>query len=105
MTKSFDAVVIATGPMEEPMRSWGINVYQQGILVNKSTYETNLPGVFAIGSVLKPMKMAIKSLGHGKEASYCVIQYLKGEEVKGEPGIFNSRFGRILPEEVEEFRS
>ncbi|MCB0547117.1 MAG: (2Fe-2S)-binding protein [Phaeodactylibacter sp.] len=99
----FDAVVIATGPMEEPLRQWGVETYKQGIQVNKHTYETNLPGVFAIGSVLKPMKMAVKSLGHGKEASFCVAQYLKGEEVKGEPGIFNSRFGRILPEEVEEF--
>ncbi|MCO6479342.1 MAG: (2Fe-2S)-binding protein [Phaeodactylibacter sp.] len=103
LREDYDAVVIATGAMEEQLREWGMNTYKQGIQVDKSTYETNLPGVFAIGSALKPMKMAIKSLGHGKEVSYCVIQYLKGEEVKGEPGIFNSRFGRILPEEVEEF--
>ncbi len=103
LRERFDAVVVAAGPMEEQMRDWGIETYQQGILANRSTYETNLPGVFAIGSVLKPMKMAIKSLGHGKEASYSAIQYLKGEKVKGEPGIFNSRFGRILPEEVQEF--
>lgn len=103
LRETFDAVVIAAGPMEESLRSWGVETYKQGIQVNRSTYETNLPGVFAIGSVLKPMKMAVKSLGHGKEASFCVIQYLKGEEVKGEPGIFNSRFGRILPEEVQEY--
>ncbi len=103
LRETFDVVVIATGPMEKQLQAWGIETYTQGIQVDKSTYETNLPGVFAIGAVLKPMKMAVKSLGHGKEASYCVIQYLKGEEVKGEPGIFNSRFGRILPEEVEEF--
>lgn len=103
LRQNFDAVVIATGALEEQLRQWGVETYKQGILINKSTYETNLPGVFAIGSVLKPMQMAIKSLGHGKEASFCLVQYLKGEEVKGEPGIFNSRFGRILPEEVEEF--
>ncbi|MCB9288059.1 MAG: (2Fe-2S)-binding protein [Lewinellaceae bacterium] len=103
LKESYNAVVIATGPLEEPLREWGLETYKQGIQANRSTYETNLPGVFAIGAVLKPMRMAVKSVGHGKEASYCLLQYLKDEEVKGEPGIFNSRFGRILPEEVQEF--
>jgi ferredoxin len=103
LQKDFDAIVIAAGPIEEELHSWGVKTYKLGIKVDRTTYETSLPGVFAIGSVLKPTKMAVRSLGHGKEASYCVIQYLKGEEVKGEPGLFNSRFGRILPEEVQEY--
>ncbi|MDH3245278.1 MAG: 2Fe-2S iron-sulfur cluster-binding protein [Saprospiraceae bacterium] len=103
IASDFDAVIIATGAMDTQIENWGLETYKQGIIVSRTTYETNIPGVFAIGAALKPMKMAVKSLAHGKEASFCIIQYLKGEEVTGEPGIFNSRFGRILPEEVKEF--
>ncbi|NND08574.1 MAG: NAD(P)-binding protein [Saprospiraceae bacterium] len=103
ITQDFDGVIIATGAMDLDLKSWGLETYKQGIIISRTTYETNLPGVFAVGAALKPMKMAVRSVAHGKEASHCVIQYLKGEEVKGEPGIFNSRFGRILPEEVQEF--
>ena len=103
ITQNFDAVIIATGAVENPLDTWGLKTYRQGVIVSRTTYETNLPGVFAVGAALKPMKMAIKSIAHGKEASFCAIQYLKGEKVTGEPGIFNSRFGRILPDEVQEF--
>lgn len=103
LRETYNAVVIATGPMEEALETWGVQTYKSGIKVDRMTYETDIPGVFAIGAALKPHKMAIKSLAHGKEVSHCVLQYLRGEPVKGEPGIFNSRFGRILSEEVAEF--
>ena len=60
LQEDFDAIVIATGPIDEALKTWGVTTYKSGIRVNRMTYETNLPGVFAIGSVLKPMKMAIK---------------------------------------------
>jgi thioredoxin reductase/ferredoxin len=103
LRSAFDAVVIATGAIDEELRAWGVKTYKSGIMVDRMTYETDVPGIFAIGSALKPHKMAIKSLGQGKEVSHCVLQYLRGEKVRGEPGIFNSRFGRISPEEVAEF--
>ncbi len=103
LRKRYDAVIIASGALDEALRDWGVTSYKQGIKVNRNTYETNLPGVFAIGSVLRPMQMAVKSVGHGKEASFSVVQYLKGEKMQGEPAIFNSRFGRLNVDEREEF--
>lgn len=103
LKKDFDAVIIATGDMSEEMLNWGMKVAKQGINVNRNTYETNIPGVFAIGGALRHIEMAIKSIGHGKEASFSVIQYLKGEKIIGEPGLFDSRFGTLSQDEIAEY--
>jgi ferredoxin len=59
--------------------------------------------VFVVGSALKPSKLAIRALGQGKEAAFGVDQYLRGHEVEGEAFLFNSRFGKLLPAEYEEY--
>ena len=42
-------------------------------------------------------------MGQGKEVAWSVAQYLSGEEPKGEPRFFNSRFGKLLQEEIPEY--
>jgi ferredoxin len=59
--------------------------------------------VFVVGSALKPSKLAIRALGQGKEASFSVDQFLKGQPVAGERFLFNSRFGKLHPAEHEEY--
>jgi ferredoxin len=60
--------------------------------------------VFAIGSAIKPGRVAIRALAHGKQSAIAVDQMLKGQEVTGEVRLFNSRFGKLLEEDLYAYR-
>jgi len=99
----YDAVIIATGVLVDEIRSWGLATNTKGIEANQNSYETSLKGVFAIGNSLRSSRLAVRSVGQGKEVAFSVSQYLLGEEPKGEPRLFNSRIGKLLPEEISEY--
>jgi len=82
---------------------WGLPMHAKGIEANGSTFRVGDTGVFVVGSAFMPSKLAIRVLGQGKEAAFGVDQYLRGAEVIGEPSMFNSRFGRLLPAEHLEY--
>ncbi len=98
-----DAIIIATGKGESGVQSWGLEMTKTGIQADKDSYQVEESNIFVVGSALKPTKLAIRTLGQGKEVSFSVDQYLKGEEVKGEHSRFNSRFGKLLPDEFGEY--
>jgi ferredoxin len=100
---SYDAIVVAAGAMEDELRSWDIESGAKGITIDKSTYQTSRPGVFAIGNVVRSVKSAVRAVGHGKEVATSVDQYLNGNEITGYPKIFNSRFGKLREEEFSEY--
>jgi NADPH-dependent glutamate synthase beta subunit-like oxidoreductase len=99
----FDAVIIATGLISDEIKNWGVITNARGIEADKDSYQTSLKGVFAIGNSLRPSRLSVRSVGQGKEVAFSVIQYLSGEEPKGEPRMFNSRFGRLVREELSEY--
>jgi ferredoxin len=98
-----DAVIVATGTLSEEIRSWGVTTNAKGIEANQNSYETSIKGVFAIGNSLRASRLAVRSVGQGKEVAWSVAQYLSGEVPKGEPRLFNSRFGKLLLEELSEY--
>ncbi len=100
---TYDAIVLATGAIEDDLRDWPVESGEHGILIDKSTYQTSRSGVFAIGNLVRPVKSAVRSVGHGKEVATCVDQYLSGKRLTGHPGMFNSRFGKLRAEEVGEY--
>jgi len=97
--KNFDAVIIATGDFSVDQEDWGVDFTEKGFTSAKKTYETNLPGVFVAGNAIRSQKMAVRASGQGKEAAFSVSQYLSGRTIRGEPRIFNSRFGKLMEEE------
>jgi len=99
----YDAIIIATGTLSEEIKNWGFTTNAKGIEANQNSYETSLKGVFAIGNSLRSSRLAVRSVGQGKEVAWSVAQYLSGEELKGEPRLFNSRFGKLLKEELSEY--
>ncbi len=99
LAKSFDAVVIACGNFTPSMASWGIDNDGKQIKINKNTYLTSNPKVFAAGNSTRSMKLAVRSVGQGHSCATSVEQFLKGAEVTGEHRSFNSRIGKLLPEE------
>ena len=101
--KSSDAVVVATGKGESGITEWGLPMHPKGVEAHGKTYRVEETKIFVVGSALKPSKMAIRVLGQGKEAAFSVDQFLKEQPVKGEPRLFNSRFGKLVPAEYGEY--
>jgi glutamate synthase (NADPH) small chain len=103
LKKNSDAIVVATGKGESGVGDWGLPMHSKGVEADGKTYRVGDSTVFVVGSALKPSKLAIRALGQGKEAAFSVDQFLKGQAVKGEPRIFNSRFGKLDPSEYAEY--
>jgi len=103
LQRTSDAVVIATGKGESGVKEWGLTMGAKGIEADNTNYRVGETPVFVTGSALKPSRMAIRALGQGKEAAFSVDQYLMDEPVGGEKFLFNSRFGKLLPEEFSEY--
>jgi NADPH-dependent glutamate synthase beta subunit-like oxidoreductase/ferredoxin len=99
----YDAVVVAIGSSGDEIGGWGLVMNSKGIEANQNSYETSVKGVFAIGNSLRSSRLAVRSVGQGKEVAWSVAQYLSGEEPKGEPRLFNSRFGKLLTDEISEY--
>ncbi|MFV0592430.1 MAG: FAD-dependent oxidoreductase [Draconibacterium sp.] len=99
----FDAVVVASGAISENVEVFGLKSNPKGIEADRSTYQTSDEKVFAIGNVLRSSRLAVRSVGQGKEVAFSVMQFLAGQEVKGEPRLFNSRFGRLVADEYAEY--
>jgi len=103
LKNDFDAVIVATGTLPENAVSFGLNATPKGIIAGKESYQTSYKKVFAIGNVLRSSRLAVRSVGQGKEVAFSVLQYLKGQEPNGEPRIFNSRFGKLVSAEFSEY--
>jgi NADPH-dependent glutamate synthase beta subunit-like oxidoreductase len=97
----FDGMIIATG--EDNAEFAGLEKKNKSFVTERNSYQTNIKGVFAIGSAIKPGRVAIRAVAHGKEAAITMDQYLHDLPVVGEPQLFNSRIGRMLEEEYDDF--
>lgn len=103
LKKDYDAVIVATGTVSDDSYSFGLKANPKGIDVNRSTYQTSENKVFAIGNALRSSRLAVRSVGQGKEVAFSVLQFLNGDEIKGEPRLFNSRVGRLVASEFSEY--
>ncbi|SHF69112.1 NAD(P)-binding Rossmann-like domain-containing protein [Mariniphaga anaerophila] len=101
--KEFNAVVVASGTIGDESSGFGLKATPKGFVVDKNSYQTSIENVFAIGNALRTSRLAVRSVGQGKEVAFSVWQYLCGQPVKGESRIFNSRFGKLVSEEFSEF--
>jgi ferredoxin len=96
-----DCLIIATGESDASFD--GLSKRLKSFITERNTHQTSLSGVFAIGSAIKPGRVAIRAVAHGKEAAFAVDQFLHNEVVIGEHRIFNSRFGRLIDGEIQEY--
>jgi NADPH-dependent glutamate synthase beta subunit-like oxidoreductase len=104
LQNDFDAVIVANGTISEGNLSFGLNTNKAGITVEKNSHATSIPKVFAIGHSVRTSKLAVRSVGQGKEVATVIDNYLKTSEVKGYPVRFNSKFGRLAEIEFIEYQ-
>ncbi len=92
------AVVSAIGQQVLPgiARELGLETARNGaIAANPDTFQTARPGIFACGDCQTGANIAVRAAGNGRKTAYAVNQYLRGEEVAGEPWRFNSSMGPL----------
>ncbi|HAM72243.1 MAG TPA: glutamate synthase, partial [Verrucomicrobiales bacterium] len=104
LRERFDAVLIACGKSDPAaLAALGLPAGEKGLKVNPATWQTEMPSVFAAGSVLKPGQPLIKSVIAAKEAAACIDQHLRGVPVVGIVEMYNHIMGRLLEGEMEVF--
>ena len=104
LRKDYGAVFVAIGKLSEERRnSMGLQTKAEALVIDSQTYQTNLPGVFAGGDAVRKRKLTVRAVADGKEAAIAISQYLSGHNVVGPAKSFNSRIGKMSPEEVEKF--
>jgi NADPH-dependent glutamate synthase beta subunit-like oxidoreductase len=103
LQSTFDAVVVANGAIPEGISAFSLTTSKTGIVADKSSYQTSSPTVFAIGNAFRYSKMAVRSVGHGKEVATVIDSYFKTSLVSGYPERFNSKFGRLAEIEFVQY--
>ena len=104
MRADFDAVLLAWGAMDpKSIERWGLAATSRGIQVDKETYATNLPKIFAAGNAVRGKAMVVRSVADGKEAAVAIDQFLSGQQPSGTPRPFSTRMGRLENGEVASF--
>ncbi len=101
LRKDFDGIIVATG--EDNADFDGLKKKNRSFVTERNTHKTGIDGVLAIGSAIKPGRVAIRAVAHGKEAALAMDQYLSGAKIVGEVRMFNSRFGKMIQEEYQDF--
>lgn len=104
LKNGYDSVVLAVGKIDpEVFENSGIALSPKGVVINRKTFETNVPGFFAGGNAVSESRMAVRAAAHGKNIAFSVNQFLNKNVVAGSPRRFNSLLGKISMEEAEEF--
>ncbi len=102
--KYFDAIVFTSGDITKTnVGDFGLNATPTGLIANKESFMVDGSGIFACGSTLFPLKMAVKAVAHGKEAAFSVHKFLGGKPVANRYDRFNSKFGLLQPSEIIEY--
>ena len=89
-TIDVDTVILAIGQRVNAEGIDGVELTRKGGLVyDKDTYMTAIPGVFAGGDCGNDkISIAVESIGDAKKSYLIVDAYLRGEEIKYEPNYY-----------------
>lgn len=104
LMNEFDAVVVANGTIHEGSPVYGLKTTKAGIIVDKTSHFTSSPKVFAIGHAVRTSKLAVRSVGQGKEVATVIDNFFRTAEVSGYPERFNSKFGRLAEVEFNQYK-
>ena len=97
-TVDASAVISAIGQKVLPacIEDLGVETSRWGtILTDADTFQTRRRGIFACGDCQTGADVAVRAVGNGRKTAYAVNQFLAGEEVTGEPALFNSTMGPL----------
>lgn len=101
---TFPAVILATGeaPAGGEVQTWGPARSARGFESERNTFRTSLEGVFAIGSAVVPMRMAVRACADGKAAATSCDAFLRGQPATAAVRRFDSLLGKMAEDELRE---
>ncbi len=100
----FDAVFLGIGQVDaEHAEKLGLEFATKGLQVDRKTLRTSRPTVWAGGDAVRPNRLTVMAVGHGKQAAKAIDQHLRGLEVVGEPKRFSVHIGRLQDGEAVAF--
>lgn len=99
LRNEFDVVFLATGDPEAHNTIDDLHYEKNHIKVDRGTFQTSIPGVFAGGGAIAARRLAVKSVADGKQAARIMDLYLTGQDLKEPKKEFNSRLGELTDEE------
>jgi len=103
LLRGFDAVLIATGELtKDELARIGALPAGNGIKIN-DVFQTNVPSVFAAGSVVKPVKHLVRAMADGVAAAECIHQSLTTGRITRAGKPFSSIMGRLEKSELTLF--
>ena len=75
-----DLIIAALGFDPEDLSSWGAATTRWGTLnVNPLTYETNLPGVYAAGDIVRGASLVVWAIREGRDASDAMHAWIQAQ--------------------------
>jgi NADPH-dependent 2,4-dienoyl-CoA reductase/sulfur reductase-like enzyme/NAD-dependent dihydropyrimidine dehydrogenase PreA subunit len=100
LQQQYAAILVACGNRaKDEAVAWKLRVGAQGVSINKETYETGVPGVFAAGNAIRHKGLVVRSAADGKEAATAIHQFLSGQRVSGAGRPFSVRMGKLDADE------
>ncbi len=105
LQKMHDSVIIASGKMipKKIKELYGFETEKTGLKVDKSNFRTSLEKVYAIGGLIAPGKLAIRSCAHGLQVADIIDNDLMGRSLK-EVNSINVAIGRVEKDEMSQFK-
>ncbi|MDA1275260.1 MAG: FAD-dependent oxidoreductase [Verrucomicrobia bacterium] len=98
------AVLLAIGECSKiEGEKLGVTMTSNGIKSDPVRYETNIAGVFAVGSAVKPIKQLVRAMREGQAVAACIDTFLLKGEVRRPDKEFSSVMGRLEDGEIDLF--
>lgn len=102
LTRQFDAVLLAFGEQsQEFYRAMGLACDNRGLVVDRGTFQTSLPQVFAAGSAIRGRVSVARSCADGKSVAECIDAFLREGHPRNVTEPFGVRMGRLEKEELD----
>jgi len=107
LRRKFDAVILAVGETGPDFAGrLGLSASERGIRAEKTAFTTGVEGVFAGGAAVTPTRLAVRAAADGRLVAEAAGRYLAGgDAAAGGQVRFNSRIGRLDPDELREYAS
>jgi NADPH-dependent glutamate synthase beta subunit-like oxidoreductase/ferredoxin len=104
LSRKHHAVLLACGKIDSAAaRELGLKAGPHGIHIDRDTFRTDAPGLFAAGNAIRGHGPVIRSVGDGREVARPLHQYLSGLPLTGVHKPFSSRIGRLEAGELSQF--
>lgn len=104
LAERFDAVLIAAGAASiDHAEAWSLATDNRGVRIDRETFQTDRPGVFAAGNAIRKKSIPVRSVADGKEVAGVMDQFLRGRTPVGPKREFSVRIGRVQEQEMPAF--